>query len=236
MKLSFLALVVLSASWNIANAGEVPDAPHIVVVGRGSVSTTPDMAVVSLDVSSRMESSLDAKADIDARVNRFLAFLEGVGVSLDDVVASSLLTEPLYEWQDDKEVFLGFMATRSLEVTLRDPAKLNEVMDGTLEAGIEHIKHVKMTSSRAAELQDIARKAAIEDSKEVAAQMAADYGAKLGRIYRVNFGGYNREGRVEVTGSRIRRSDLAPGTYLSHTISFSEQVTAVFYLEASRRP
>src|SRR5690606_35921193 len=111
---------------------------------------------------------------------RLLDFLKGLEISLDDVVASSLLTEPLYEWDDKgKEHFLGFMATRTLEVTLRDPTKLNEVMDGSLSAGIDQIKNVEMTSSRAEELRDEARTAAIEDSKAVASQIAEEYGAKL---------------------------------------------------------
>jgi hypothetical protein len=38
---------------------------------------------------------------------------------------------------------------------------------------------------------------------------------------------------VQVTGSRINPRDLQPGTYLSHTVTFSEQVTAVFLLETA---
>ena len=68
--LSIFALLAFSSFLN-ANTS-VPDNRHISVMGTAQLKAKPDIAVVYLEVASLKTKSVDAKKDVDDRVNNFL--------------------------------------------------------------------------------------------------------------------------------------------------------------------
>ena len=91
MKLIITIFLLFSPLITFANSS-VPANRHIAVQGTAEVLAKPDMAQVSFEVISFKDKSLDAKRDVDDRVNLLLKGLSKYGVKETDVSASSLLT------------------------------------------------------------------------------------------------------------------------------------------------
>ena len=79
-----------------ANAQSVDSIRQISLTGQGEVSTTPDMAEISMSVVSIKRASADAKTDVDTRFNNYLSALLELGIDKEDIVAATLRTNPQY--------------------------------------------------------------------------------------------------------------------------------------------
>ncbi|MCV6604157.1 MAG: SIMPL domain-containing protein, partial [Porticoccaceae bacterium] len=66
--------------------------------GYGEVKVKPDMAKLSLTVEVTRKEALAAKTETDKRVNDFIAALKKQGIKEKDIIASSLRTNPQYEY------------------------------------------------------------------------------------------------------------------------------------------
>ncbi|WP_394230409.1 SIMPL domain-containing protein [Shewanella colwelliana] len=240
MKYISLIILCLTSLCAMANSG-LPNHRHIVVHGAGQIITKPDMAKITFEVSSVQDDALAAKKEVDKRVNALLNGLEKYNVNDDNVSASSLLTEPHVNYTDEGlEVIAGYVATRTLKVTLSELAQMNEFIDFALSVGINEIEDIKLLSIHSSTLKNQATTLAVEDAKTKGAALANAFGANLGKIYSINssnsssrygYSAYSNVERIEVAGSKIDADDLAPGRYLQATINFSASITVVFDLE-----
>ncbi|WKE66219.1 SIMPL domain-containing protein [Gallaecimonas kandeliae] len=240
---SLVTLLVLAIPCLGWAEGSLPDGPHIVVRGEASVTAKPDIAEVRLEVKSIKPDALAAKKEVDKEVNALLKGVSDYGVGDHGVMASNLLTEPNVFDSDGKDVKDGYVATRTLTVTLNGISHLNDFINFALGVGINEVKDITLQSSKADEMQHKATLLAVKDAKDQGQSLAAAFGADLGKVYSINsssssrhygFQGYGyRSGgieRIEVTGSRIDPDDLAPGRYLQATVTFTATVDAVFTL------
>ena len=93
MKTLISIILFVSAFTTLAN-GSLPANRHVAVQGSAELTARPDKALISFDVSSLQPTALEAKADVDSRVNQFLDGLKDYAVTTEGVTASNLLTEP----------------------------------------------------------------------------------------------------------------------------------------------
>jgi len=218
----------------------LPDNRHVSVQGTAKITAIPDIVRISLEVKSIKKTALDAKKEVDKRVNQLLYGLDKFDVKENGVSASSLLTEPHITYtDDDTEVISGYVATRTLKVTLNNIAKMNDFIDFALSVEVNEIEDIQLLSSKAKELRDEVNLLAVKNAKEKGLSLAKAFDAELGKIYSINSSsnrtryGYrtaNTE-RIEVTGSRLDPNDLVPGRYLQATISFTSSISVVFDLQ-----
>ncbi|MDW3458667.1 SIMPL domain-containing protein, partial [Escherichia coli] len=61
-----------------------------------------------------------------------------------DISAANLRTQPDYDYQNGKSILKGYRAVRTVEVTLRQLDKLNALLDGALNAGLNEIRSVSL--------------------------------------------------------------------------------------------
>jgi uncharacterized protein YggE len=126
--LSIFALLAIS-SFTFAN-NSLPDNRHISIVGTAQLTAKPDIAVIKLEVESLKTKSIDAKKDVDERVNNFLDGLAQFNIDEENVSASSITTQPNYSYSsNDKQELDGYTANRNIKVTLNDIKRLNAFMD-----------------------------------------------------------------------------------------------------------
>ncbi|MEO2280082.1 SIMPL domain-containing protein [Pseudoalteromonas pernae] len=234
--ISIIALLAFSCA-SIAN-NSLPNNRHIAVTGTAQLEAKPDLAVVQFEVQSLKAKSIDAKKDVDNRVNDFLAGLSRFAINEDNVSASSLSTQPVYTYDDnDKQQLEGYSANRRLKVTLGDLTKLNDLMDFALSVRIDEIESVTLKSSDEDAIKDEVNALAVKNAKDKGTSLANAFGAKLGHIYSINSNSnnsYYRYGansdieRIEVTGSRMKSKE--PGRYLQENIVFTSTINVVFDL------
>lgn len=240
MRISYLLILVILSLPLQANTS-FPANRHIAVQGSAKITAKPDIARITFEVSSLNERALGAKAVVDKRVNLLLAGLGDFEVAEDAVTASSLLTEPYVTFDEaDNEVVAGYIATRTVVVSLSQINKLNEFIDFALSVDVNVVDDVDLLSSKANELREKATQLAIENAIAKGSHLAKAFGATLGEIYSINssdnrshYGYGGGIERIEVTGSTIHRSDLVPGRYLQASISFTASINAVFDLHVA---
>lgn len=241
MKLITAIFLTLFPLITFANSS-LPANRHIAVQGTAEVLAKPDMAKISFEVISFKDKSLDAKRDVDDRVNLLLKGLSKYGVKETDVSATSLLTyndDDKFNVESGTMINAGFVATRTLKVTLRNIEKLNDFIDFALSVKINELTNIELMSSKAAQLEAEAIQGAIDNAIVKGGKLAKAFGAELGKIYSINSNsnrssyGYGVDDfeRIVVSGSKVTRNPFEQGRYLQETITFESSINVVFDLE-----
>jgi len=113
-----------------------PEAGTIVVGGTGRVSVQPDLADLRLGVAVARPTVDAARAEAAATMEAILAAVAAAGVDRSDVRTALLSVQPRYEYRENQPPALtGYDLANVVEVTVRDLARLGDVVDGTLRAG-----------------------------------------------------------------------------------------------------
>ena len=238
--MKFLPIIlILIYPFNLS--ASVPNDRHIVVEGKAQITAAPDLAVLTFETESKNDSSLAAKKDVDKRINDFLNGLNRFEIDEKNVSASSIVTSPNYYYtEEDKKVLDGYIASRTIKVTLHKIQHLNELLNFALEAKVNEIQNIEFQSSRKEALKEEVFANAVENAKRKGRTMASAFDARLGKVYSINSANQNQRNRygfndnierVEVTGSRIEAEEFEPGRYLQKNIVFSASVDVVFDLE-----
>ena len=82
-------------------------------------------------------------------------------------------------------MLVGYEVTQSLEVKIRDMAKIGDILQGATDAGANQVGDLQLTVDKQDELKKQAREEAIKKAKARAQELASQLGIKLVRI--VNF-------------------------------------------------
>lgn len=108
----------------------------IVVSGTGRVAVAPDLADLRLGVSVARPTVQAARSVAAATMDAILAAVTAAGVERRDVRTTLLSVQPRYDYRDNQPPALsGYELANVVAVTVRDLARLGEVVDATLQAG-----------------------------------------------------------------------------------------------------
>ncbi len=115
-----------------------PNADHgtITVGGTGRVSVQPDVADLRLGLSVARPTVDAARAVATETMDAILAAMDAAGLDRRDVRTAVLSVQPRYDYRGDHSpVLTGYELANVVEVTVRDVARLGDVIDGALGAG-----------------------------------------------------------------------------------------------------
>lgn len=237
MKL-FTYVVLLTFSTLSMASTSLPGNRHIAVTGSAQMMAMPDTAVVHLNVESEKNTSLDAKKEVDERVNNLLDGLADFNIDEENVSASNISTEVRYTYnRGERDKIEGYIARRTLKVTLKNIDKLNDFMDFALKVKINAIRNIELKSSNEKQLQQEVNALAVSNAKSKGKLLANAFDAKLGAIYSINANSNQIEQRYGANNERYRMSasmadsSAKPGRYLQENIVFSASISVVFDLE-----
>lgn len=125
---------------------------------------------------------------------------------------------------------------RSVTVTLRDLSKLNELLDGALEAHLNEIESVTFGVLKPELYREQARQAAIKNAIEQATSVAKGFGVQLGAVYSINYQSQSIESEQrEIRYYYAAKAAMQPKAEIQHTyeqpkVYFSDNVSVVFNL------
>jgi len=200
-------------------------------VASGYSRRMPDIVTVTVGVVTTGRTARAAMADNAAKADRLMAAIRAAGIKTGDVQTTSFSVQPMSnDAMADREgrlpKVLGYQATNSMELRLRDVARAGEILDILFEAGADTVEGPRFLLSDPAAAQAEARKAAVAAARAQAESYAAAVGMRLGRMLRVQEGGYTGDGvgDIVITGTLLRKSSLAPGeieTRITVTIDFA---------------
>lgn len=157
-----------------------PDEGTIVVSGIGRVAVEPDVADLRLGVAVARPSVDAARADAATTMTAILAAVDEAGVARGDVRTALLSVQPRYDYRDGKPPTLsGYELANAVEVTIRDLARLGDVVDGTLRAGATSMDGLSFRVSDPAVPERDARVAAVAAARARADVLAEAAGLEI---------------------------------------------------------
>lgn len=164
------------------------DRPKISVNGEAIVKVRPDRIVINFGIETS-DKAIDIARQKNADISRkAMAVFEKCGVPRKDVQTDFLAIEPRYRNQHLQEEFLGYFVRNTLVVTLNDPAKVEELITQTLEAGVNYLHSVDFQTTELRKHRDAARDLALKAAREKADKMAATLGQTVGTPVQINEG------------------------------------------------
>jgi len=179
LKLTITALILLST---LAQA-ELP--AHVVqVTGTSEVKVVPDRAVLSLGVTKQSPSARLAKQTADTASRKILATLLENGIDEKDIQTTWLSLQPQYNYRDGMKLSY-FSAEQTLTVTVRDLARLDDLLESLMKTGVNQIDSIRYETSELRKYRDQAREQAIKAAREKAETLAKALGQGIGKAYSI---------------------------------------------------
>lgn len=161
----------------------------VTVNGVGQVTLQPDIAYIYVGVHTEDPSAADAVADNNRKTQALIDALSKSGVASEDIRTSNFSIWPSQQYDPSTGTVTGsiYMVDNTVYVTVRDLAKLGDLLDDAIAAGANTINSVTFdVADKTVALQD-ARKLAVEAAKAQAAELATAAGVSLGDVYSISY-------------------------------------------------
>jgi len=187
---SFILLASCGFSLGEENTWDVtqPIETGVTVEATGSVKVVPDAVQFNFSVFAVNSTSSSALERATGLASQAREALEKAKIDKDDIATQSVSIYPEYSYsQDGKQNLIGFRATQSFAVTLRDTTSAGEVVDAVVasvgtDLSIDALSPILIDSKEAAEQ---ARESAIKLAKKKAEDYADLLGLDLGNVISV---------------------------------------------------
>jgi uncharacterized protein YggE len=158
---------------------------YISVSSVGTVKVTPDAVRLNTSVSNISKVSKDALAAANVATSKFRAAILANGIDKKYLSSTTLTVYPEYNYtQDAGNVRIGYRASQSFEVVIRNAAKAGEIVDAVVASAgdslaINGVTPFVYDNTKATEA---ARNSAVKNAKAKAASYAKLLGVKIGKI------------------------------------------------------
>jgi uncharacterized protein len=131
------ALMVPGLAPTLALADDHIAPATITVTGEGVVTAAPDLATVSLGVTTQGETAAAAMAANTEALTAVLERVKAAGIEDRDIQTSTLNLNPNWSNSDGSSmpVIQGYVASNILSIRVRDMAKLGGVLDAAITDG-----------------------------------------------------------------------------------------------------
>lgn len=156
----------------------------ITVTGEASIAATPDMATVSLGVTTEGATAAEAMAANSKALAAVIERLQGAGIAETDLQTANLSLNPNWTGYDSGAApqIANYMAMNMLNVRVRDLANLGSVLDASIADGANTLNGITFELAAPRPVQDEARRAAMGDATAKATLYAEAAGVTLGKI------------------------------------------------------
>ncbi|MFJ5489054.1 SIMPL domain-containing protein, partial [Hansschlegelia beijingensis] len=183
MRRALALAIALAALPLAAHAEGERREPSVSVVGEGSVSAVPDLAMVTSGVVSRAPTAAAALKANAAAMTKVMAALKDAGVEERDIATSGLSVQPQYDYGDGSAPrtpkLVGYEVRNAVTVRSRALDKIGDLIDSLVTAGSNQIENLAFEVSDRSEKLDGARREAMADARRKAEIYAAGVGATL---------------------------------------------------------
>jgi len=157
------------------------------VTGETSITAVPDKAQVDLGITINNRTVKAAQDQANTVINDITKALKEMGVDAKDIKTQNYSINPSYDYASGTQRITGYNVDATLEVTLKDFTKLNDVIDAATSLGANQVHGVSFSLSeeKQKEIDKQAREEAIADAKTKAQELANIAGMKLGKIINI---------------------------------------------------
>jgi uncharacterized protein YggE len=159
----------------------------LVVSGVGTASTVPDVGRLDVGVESRAQTAQAAADATNKKQAAVIAALKAKGIDAKDLLTTnySVFAERSNN-QNDANPIIGYRASTTVRVTVRQIDQVGAVLDAAVGAGANQIYGISFGLNDSEPLLSQARDQAILNAKAKAEAMAKTAGIKLIKIINIS--------------------------------------------------
>lgn len=190
---------------------------NITVAGEGKVKSTPDVAKIQGGVETKKPTSTEAQKETTEKISKIIDVIKEKNIADKDIKTSEISAYPNYEYTNEKSTINGYVARTTIEVTIRDIDKGQEILNVMTENGVTNLYGPNLTFSddKLKELKSEAQEEAVKAAKEKAEELASASGAKIGKVISITESGYSG-GVIPMMGAGVgdtktESSTIQPG-------------------------
>lgn len=222
--------VVVASLWLTVVPSLAQTMGQITVTGEASVTGAPDMAILSLGVTSEGSTAAEAMAANTAALANVVERLKTAGIDARDLQTSNLSLNPNWSNYDSAsgQKITGYTASNLLTVRIRSLPDLGGVIDAAIKDGANALNGLSFGLSEPRPALDEARKGAVADAKAKAQLYAEAAGVTLGPIVSIT-----ESGGMPVPGPMFRAEAMMSGAppVEAGEIATTAAVTIVYQIQ-----
>jgi uncharacterized protein YggE len=177
------ALLFVGALAVFARADEDKLVPSITVMGQGEVQVVPDVANVTLGVTTEAKTASEAVKDNNQRMAQLMKTLNDLNVADKHIQTSNFNVSPKQTYDHTGQQppqIVGYMVTNQVNVKVMEVGRLGAILDAVVTAGSNQIQGVSFSLAEPGPHLDQARRKAMADALHRAELYAGAAGVKLG--------------------------------------------------------
>jgi len=182
--------------------------PHeISFTGDGKAYAKPDVAMISLGVTTQAVKSQDAVNQNNTKRNDIIKAVKDLGVDDKDIKTTQYNLYPvygtlglggggysggvtmIYPYNPGNDI-VGYSLTQQVDVKIRNFDNINKIVDAATNKGANQVGSLQFTVDDIESVKAEARADAIKKAKQKAAELAKESGLSLGKLINVSEG-YN---------------------------------------------
>lgn len=163
----------------------------ISVTGEGRAEASPDLATVTLGVTTQGDTAAAAMAANTTALNAVMQRLTAAGIEARDIQTSNLSLNPNWQATPDgtSSKIMGYIASNMVTVRVREMEKVGPVLDAVVADGANTLNGISFGFQDEKPLLDRARTDAVQDARARAQLLANAAGVTLGRVLSITEGG-----------------------------------------------
>jgi uncharacterized protein len=229
MRLISIPLIAVFLALPLTQTVLAQDVPaSITVSAEGHVAVSPDLATISLGVTTQGDTAAEAMNANSSALTAVLDRLRGAGIDDRDLQTSNLSLNPNWQGRNDGSApqIVGYIASNMLTVRVRDLDKVGEVLDAVVSDGANTLNGISFGLSDPDPVMDKARTAAVVTARARATLLAEAAGVQLGQVLSISEGG----GMVPAQPMYRMQADMAASgvPVAEGEVGISANVTMVF--------
>lgn len=160
----------------------------ITVSGMGTATLAPDIAAFSAGVTETSANVVDAQNSVNTKTSAIIDALRQGGVDVDkDVKTTGYSVQPQYNYpQNGAPVLTGYRVTNNVNVTVREIAKVGQLLDAVTKAGANQVGGVSFGLADPEAAGRTAREQAVRNARDKADTLAKATGVSVGIVMTID--------------------------------------------------
>ena len=216
--LATVALTMTSAhAQSTVPAVASTDGTLLSVSARAEASRVPDVASLSTGVVTQAADANAALKANSAEMAKVVAAIRAAGIAERDVQTSGISIQPQYRYAEDQPpVITGYQASNTVNVKVRDIARLGDVLDALVASGANQVNGPSFEIDKPEAVYDEARQSALKLAQARAGMYAESLGLRVRRIVSISEGGGFQPPvpmmvKAQAMDARMESAPVAPG-------------------------
>lgn len=190
MKIKLTLIILLTAALSACGTsitGNTENLRSVTVNGSGTITLTPDMATISIGVSTQDKDAQVALNSNNAQAQTIRETLAEFNIAEDDIKTANFSIWPRQNYDRDGEITgTVYVVQNTVVVTVRDLDQLGKVLDAVVRSGANQINGINFNIADREPAYQQALEAAMDNARNRAEALANAADVSLGEVQNIN--------------------------------------------------